>query len=66
MTAKFRVGTWIGSWSTMTSVEKKGKGNAYPEVGLDTCKRATNLQSKQGLSRAENHKAQAWGEWQNP
>lgn len=25
MTAKFRVGTWIGSWNTMTSVKKKKK-----------------------------------------
>lgn len=25
MTAKFRVGTWIGSWNTMTSVKKKEK-----------------------------------------
>ena len=25
MTAKFRVGTWIGSWNTMTTVKKKKK-----------------------------------------
>lgn len=34
MTAKFRVGTWIGSWSTMTSVEKKRKKAGGLELQL--------------------------------